>query len=71
MFSGSSVPPAVRPFWVALLHAEVRLLCLLSLFVCVCVCPAGLVFVVSVGCMVELIEFHVSCMGRVLPHQWV
>ena len=69
--SGISVPPAVRSFRVALLHAEVRLLCLLSLFVCVFVYPAGLVLVVSEGCMVELIEFHVSCMGRVLLHQWV
>ena len=45
--------------------------CLLSLCVCICVCPAELVLVVSGGCVVELIEFHVVCVGRVLPRQWV
>ena len=52
-------------------EAGVVWVCLLSLFVCVCVCPAGLVHVVSEGCMVELTEFHVSCVDRVLPHHWV
>ena len=52
-------------------EAGVGWVCLLSLFVCVCVCPAGLVHVVSEGCIVELTDFHVSCVGRVLPHHWV
>ena len=49
MFVHASVSLAVRQSWAVLLHAEVRLLCLLPLFVCVCVCPAGLLFVVSVN----------------------
>ena len=39
----ASVPPAVRPVWVVRLLAEVWLLCMLPLLVCVYVCPAGLV----------------------------
>ena len=43
----------------------------LSLSLSLSVCPAELVLVVSGGCMVELIEFHVVCVGRVLPRHWV
>ena len=42
-----------------------------SVCVCICVRPAELVLVLSGGCMVELIEFHVVCVGRVLPRHWV
>ena len=45
--------------------------CLPSLCVCVCMCPAELALVVSEGYMVELIEFHVVCVDRVLPRHWV
>ena len=60
-----------RSLWVVRLLAEVQLLCMLPLLVCVYVCPAGLVFVASVGSKVGLIEFHVSCMGSVSLRQWV
>jgi hypothetical protein len=49
MSARASVSFAVRPSWAVILHAEVRLLCLLSLFVWVCVGRAGFVFFVSGG----------------------
>ena len=57
--------------WMGMSEAGLGWVCLLSLCVCICVCPAELVLVVSGGCIVELIEFHVVCVGRVLPRQWV